>query len=75
MVNENVNGLNWPVGKEQRRSGRQRLWMVRKSEKVCIKARQKLIAGERKYFKRMARSRTIDCRWSSVCQEQRILDL
>ena len=39
----------------------EKLWRVGRSEKVGFKARKKLIAGERKCFKRMERSRTDDC--------------
>ena len=61
------------------RSGRSRgredrLWRARKSEKVGFKARKKLIVRERKCSKRMGRSRITDW-WSSVCQEQRFLNL
>ena len=52
----------------------ERLWRIRKSEKVGSKARKKLIAGERKCSKRVGRSRTSDC-GGQVCLEQRILNL
>ena len=51
----------------------EKLWRIRKSEKVGFKAQKKLIVGERKCPKRMGRSRSSDL-WSRVCQEQRILD-
>ena len=38
----------------------EKLWRVGKSEKVSFKERKKLIAGERKCFKRLERSRTDD---------------
>ena len=44
----------------------ERLWRVRKSEKVGFKAGKKLIAGERKCCKRVGRSRTSDC-GGAVC--------
>ena len=50
-----------------------KFWTIKKSEKVGFKVRKKLIEGERKYSKRMRRSRTSDC-GGAVCQEQRILD-
>ena len=39
----------------------EKLWRVEESEKVGSKAGKKLIAGDRKCFKRVRRSRTNDC--------------
>ena len=48
--------------KEAGKNGKaEKLWRVGKSEKVGFKARKKLIAEERKWFKRVGRSRTDDC--------------
>ena len=44
-----VHDENWPVGKEQGRTGKaEKLWRVGKSEEVGFKALKKLIMREKK---------------------------